>query len=200
MGEASQQQVRSQRSNRRRIIRMSKTEMWQEFLSTAISEKVWQALRYTKPGWQQTTKALWSRSGEVVESWEEKAELIKEEVFPKPLKGVEWRARKVGGEMDKEITDEDIRKAVYDQSIYSEPGLDRLRFQAIRLMWEWDSGRIINMVKRSFQLGIHPGAWKEAKGVVIPNPNKPDYGVAKVYRVITLLNCLGKVVEKVAAN
>jgi len=36
--------------------------------------------------------------------------------------------------------------------------------------------------------------------VVIPKPNKPDYGVAKAYRVITLLNCLGKVVEKVAAN
>jgi len=36
--------------------------------------------------------------------------------------------------------------------------------------------------------------------VVIPKPNEPDYGVAKAYRVITLLNCLGKVVEKVAAN
>jgi len=36
--------------------------------------------------------------------------------------------------------------------------------------------------------------------VVIPKPNKPDYGVAKAYRVITLLNCLRKVVEKVAAN
>ena len=36
--------------------------------------------------------------------------------------------------------------------------------------------------------------------MVIPKPNKSDYGVAKAYRVITLLNCLGKVVEKVAAN
>jgi hypothetical protein len=36
--------------------------------------------------------------------------------------------------------------------------------------------------------------------VVIPKPNKPDYEVAKDYRVITLLNCLGQVVEKVAAN
>jgi len=52
----------------------------------------------------------------------------------------------------------------------------------------------------SFRLGIHPRVWKEAKGVVIPKPNKPDYGVAKAYRVITLLNCLRKVVEKVPAN
>jgi len=59
---------------------------------------------------------------------------------------------------------------------------------------------IIEIVKTSFSLGIHPQVWKEAQGVVIPKLNKPDYGVAKAYRVITLLNCLGKVVEKVAAN
>jgi len=42
--------------------------------------------------------------------------------------------------------------------------------------------------------------WKEAKGVIIPKPNEPDYGVTKPYRVIMFINCLGKVVEKVAAN
>jgi len=199
-GEASQQQVRKQRSNLRRMIRKSKMEMWQKFLSTASREQVWQALRYTKPGGQQTTKALRSRNGEVAESWEEKAELIKEEAFPKPLKGVEWRAQKEGGEMHKEITEEDIRKAVYDQPTNKAPGPDRLRFKAIRLLWEWDPTRVVQIVKTSFRLEIHPRAWKEAKGVVILKPNKPDYGIAKAYRVITLLNCLGKLVEKVAAN
>jgi len=37
-----------------------------------------------------------------------KAELIKEEAFPKPLKGVERKAQEKGGEMWKKITDEDI--------------------------------------------------------------------------------------------
>jgi hypothetical protein len=46
-------------------------------------------LRYTTPGGQQTTKALKSRDAVVAESWEDKAELIKEEAFPKPLKGPE---------------------------------------------------------------------------------------------------------------
>ena len=102
--------------------------------------------------------------------------------------------------MWKKITDEDIREALFNQSFQKAPGLDRLRFKAIRLWWEWDSQRIISMVKTSIRLGIHPRAWKEARGVVIPKPNEPDYGVARAYRVITLLNCLGKVVEKVAAN
>jgi len=44
-------------------------------------------------------KALRSRSSEVVESWEDKVELTKEEAFPKPLKGVERKAQEEGGEM-----------------------------------------------------------------------------------------------------
>jgi len=98
-GEASQQQGRKQRSNLRRMIRQSKTEMWRKFLTSATRDQVWQALRYTKPGGQQTTKTLRSMTGEVAESWEDKAELIKEEAFPKPLKGVERKAQEEGGDM-----------------------------------------------------------------------------------------------------
>jgi hypothetical protein len=42
--------------------------------------------------------------------------------------------------------------------------------------------------------------WKVAKGVLLRKPNKPDYTAVKTYRVISLLNCLGKVVEKIAAD
>ena len=38
------------------------------------------------------------------------------------------------------------------------------------------------------------------KGVLLRKPNKPDYSAVKPYRVISLLNCLGKVVEKIAAD
>jgi hypothetical protein len=199
-GEATQHQVKKQRSNVRRIIRQSKTKMWQEFLSSPTRDQVWQALRYTKPGGQQTIKALKSRDGVVAERWEDKVELIKEEAFPKPLKGVERKAHEEGEGMWKMITDEDMRLALFDQSVKKPPGPERLGFKAMRLLWEWDAPRIIAIIKTTFRLGIHPRVWNEAKGVVIPQPNKPDYGVANTYRVVTLLNCLGKVVEKVAAN
>jgi len=155
-GEVSQHQVKKQQSTLRRMIRQSKTEMWRKFLTSATRDQVWQALRYTKPGGQQTTKALKSRSGEVAESWEAKAELIKEEAFPKPLKVVERKAQEEGGEMWKMITDEDIREALFNQSVQKAPGPDRLGFKVIRLLWDWNSQRIINIIKASFRLGIHP--------------------------------------------
>ena len=67
----------------------------------------------------------------MVESWEDKVELIKEEAFLKPLKGVERKAQEEGGEMWKMITDEDIREALFSQSVQKAPGPDRLGFKAI---------------------------------------------------------------------
>ncbi|KAH7551111.1 hypothetical protein BM1_09985 [Bipolaris maydis] len=51
-----------------------------------------------------------------------------------------------------------------------------------------------------FNLGYHPRCWRKAKGVILRKPNKPDYSIPKAYRVISLLNCLGKVLERLVAR
>ena len=43
-----------------------------------------------------------------------------------------------------------------------------------------------------------PWPWKEAIVCVIPKPNQADYTLAKNFRPISLLECLGKLLEKVA--
>jgi hypothetical protein len=48
--------------------------------------------------------------------------------------------------------------------------------------------------------GKHPKNWKAAKETVIPKPEKSNYSLTKIYRVISLLNCLGKLTEEVVAN
>jgi hypothetical protein len=47
---------------------------------------------------------------------------------------------------------------------------------------------------------VHSKAWKKAKGILLRKLNKSDYFIAKSYRVISLLNYLGKVAEKVAVT
>ena len=64
----------------------------------------------------------------------------------------------------------------------------------------WDVKQVIALVKQCVQLGIHPQVWKTAQGILLHKPDKPDYTQIKAYRVISLLNCLGKVVEKVVAD
>jgi Reverse transcriptase (RNA-dependent DNA polymerase) len=47
---------------------------------------------------------------------------------------------------------------------------------------------------------VHPKTWKKAKEILLQKPNKSDYSIAKSYRVISLLNYLGKVAKKVAVT
>ena len=49
-------------------------------------------------------------------------------------------------------------------------------------------------------MGFHPKKWKECLGVILAKPDKPDYSVPKAYRIISLLNCLRKVLEKIIAT
>ena len=48
--------------------------------------------------------------------------------------------------------------------------------------------------------GYHPKIWKQATGFILKKSSKPDYSLLKAYRVISLLNCLGKVSERIFAR
>ena len=48
--------------------------------------------------------------------------------------------------------------------------------------------------------GHHPKIWKQATGFILKKPSKPNYSLPKAYRVISLLNCLGKVSERILAQ
>ena len=98
------------------------------------------------------------------------------------------------------MVEEIVKHALFHQAVQKAPGIDRLNFRALRLLWEWDIPRIVALARQCFRLGLHPPVWKVAKGTLLRKPNKPNYTAAKAYRVISLLNCLGKVVEKIAAD
>jgi hypothetical protein len=94
----------------------------------------------------------------------------------------------------------EVQEALSAQSIKKAPGIDKLGFRALRLLWLWDTDRIVALVRGCIALGYHLRVWKTAKGILLRKQGKPLYAIAKAYRVISLLNCLGKVVEKVATT
>ena len=56
------------------------------------------------------------------------------------------------------------------------------------------------MVYHAIRLGYHPKEWKKARGILLEKRGKRDFGLVRSYQVISLLNCIGKVVEKVVAE
>ncbi|GJE99136.1 hypothetical protein PsYK624_153830 [Phanerochaete sordida] len=61
-------------------------------------------------------------------------------------------------------------------------------------------GKVVALFEVCVRLGMFPWLFKEFRTVVIPKPHKPDYTVPKAYRPIVLLNCLGKLFEKILAR
>lgn len=80
------------------------------------------------------------------------------------------------------------------------PGPDKINFRILRMVWDWDKVQMTNMVHHAIRLGYHPKEWKKARGMLFENRGKRDFGLVRSYQVISLLNCMGKVVEKVVAE
>ena len=55
------------------------------------------------------------------------------------------------------------------------------------------------MIQHSLRLHYHPRKWKLARGVLLHKTGKPRE-LVKSYRVICLLECMGKILEKVVIN
>jgi hypothetical protein len=212
-GGLSLEDYRHIRNDYYRCIRRAKREAWERFLvgifptdedaqQTPDSERCWKALQYTKPQMPSYTPAISISGGEgqpdrVAATAEEKESVFMRQAFPRQTSGEEDTAIP---DTTVQIEAKDVRKALFTQSIKKAPGADGISFKALRLLWQWAEERVVSLIQGCITHGYHPCTWKTAKGILLRKPDKPTYTVAKAYRVISLLSCLGKVVEKAVAT
>ena len=213
-GAIGRQDLKEARNQFYRTIREEKRGCWESFLQgperneigeplgQEDSARCWRALRYTSPRASTTTPVIKGPQGQVATTTGEKEELIREVAFPPPPNLGAGRTIPPGT-AHKRVTTMAVQKALFSQAVQKAPGPDRLNFRALRLLWRWDQERVVALVRQCLRLGVHPHSWKTARGILLKKPSsavKRDYSMVKAYRVISLLNCLGKVVEKVAAD
>ena len=101
-----------------------------------------------------------------------------------------------------EIKDREVREAIFQSSVRKAPGPDKISFLIIQKAYENLESRFNRLYRILIRKGYHPRCWKEAKGVILKKSEsqKRDYTMPKAYRVVSLLNCLGKVSEKILAK
>jgi len=58
----------------------------------------------------------------------------------------------------------------------------------------------VRQTKAAIRTGRHQSVWKRASGVLIRKPGKDDYTQLNAHCPLSLLSCMGKVVEKVVAE
>ena len=100
------------------------------------------------------------------------------------------------------ITLDEVGEAINATSSSSAPGCSQMNYQVVKWAWRSNTGKqyILLLVRKCLEAGYHPKAWRRAIVVVLRKPGKPDYSNLRAYRLITLLECLGKILEKIVAR
>ncbi len=82
----------------------------------------------------------------------------------------------------------------------SAPGPSQISWPILKWLWPVISTHVTALFNGCLAHAFHPPLWKHALVQVIPKPGKADYFVPKSYCPISLLDCLGKLLEKAVAK
>jgi len=188
--------------NLRRIIARSKREWAHSFLHHTTSENLWEAAAWRKgrsikriPPLLVAPLRLSDDVGEMTEAFKDRFFLTDhpevnpfQDEDPSPLLPRSFTL----------ITSDEIASALATTSNKSAPGLSGINYQLIKWAFRSRPDRFLDLFNAATSLGHHP--WTTALVVVIPKPAKPDYSLPKAYRPISLLECCGKLLEKIIAK
>jgi hypothetical protein len=96
------------------------------------------------------------------------------------------------------VTKDEVEHALSGTSNKSAPGPSGIGYKLVKWAFAAHPEFILDIYNTALHFGHHP--WTTAKVVIIPKLNKPNYSAAKAYRPVSLLECFGKVLEKIVAN
>ena len=95
----------------------------------------------------------------------------------------------------KEITRDEVSNYIRSSKNRSAPGLDTINYKTIKTYNIVKPDTLTNLYDACLRHGVFPDCWKKAKIIWIPKPGK-DLQLANGYRPISLIPCLGKILEK----
>ena len=99
----------------------------------------------------------------------------------------------------KEVTLEELDSNLARCKNRSAPGQDGISYHLIKKLPKESKTDLCRIFPDAIRLGYFPKLWKTALVKMIPKPNK-DTKYAKSYRPISLLPCIGKLLERILAS
>ena len=83
-----------------------------------------------------------------------------------------------------------------DTSNRSAPGASGQIWHVLKWAWNAAPDAIFDLASGCVWAGHHPLIWRQVTVCAVPKPHCADYSLAKNFRPISLLECMGKLVEK----
>ncbi|GAA6025605.1 hypothetical protein JCM10207_001483, partial [Rhodosporidiobolus poonsookiae] len=99
-----------------------------------------------------------------------------------------------------DLHEEELRSALFSSRPFAAAGPDGLPNLLLQTVWPALRARLVPLAAASLRLGHLPAPWRDAIGLVLRKPKKPDYTMPKAYRMISFERTLPKLLEKVVAR
>jgi ribonuclease HI len=178
-------------------IKRAKRDHWNQFLEKEDPKSIYKAMAYTKDRQPEKLPPILGR-----ESFQDKCDILRESLFPSPPQAPEpnWESYEPSTWNWSILTTSELENACSAKIKGKTPGPDSIGQDIILQAYRAIPEVFYQLYSRLINLGHHPKCWKQATGAILRKEKKPDYTAPKAYRVISLLNCLGKVSERILAQ
>ena len=144
--------------------------------------------------------SLKTPDGDTTRTTEETACLLLKTLIPHDGSEITLTDRQVGPRLEVNLTQNEVREAVWRIGPNKAPGKDGLTAAIIRKAWPIIKDHLTHLYRRCLENSTFPSCWKEAIVVVILKGKDKDPSDPKSYRPVSLLPTLGKVLETLIIN
>jgi hypothetical protein len=182
------------------VVREAKKHWADEYITTA---NVWEVAAWRHGRRSSHIPALRNHNNELAFEHEELASLLSEWFFaeegnPIPPQFHDDPAPRAARPFVP-FDEEELGVLLKQTANKSAPGTSGIGWFLLKRGWDAVKDHLLAVYNACFHLGHHPARWREAKVVVIPKPDKPDYSLPKAHRPISLLETMSKLLEKAVA-
>ncbi len=181
-------------------IKLIKNQFWINFLNNVEEKKVFQTYKFTKSRLIEKLSSIQNLQKELKIEFNEKCKTF--------LKAMYSSSSKI--QINEELL---LNESIQWSRVIEEKIKHAINFSAFRKAFESNDIsftiiqrayisilKIFNLVYSDLiENDYHSKIWREGTRIILKKSDKLNYSISKTYRIITLLNCLDKVAEKIIA-
>src|SRR5436190_21175023 len=185
-------------------VKKAKSNCWNNFLENASGKEIFKAFQYTKQNKVEKLSILQYQSENKKEktiTFQKKCNVFLKILFIKSPESVEssWtNYQESDNWIWSEVTRNEIKTIIFTSSIKKAAESDAISFLILQKIYSVLEEKLYKLYKALIQFDYHSKCWKEAVDVIIRKENRKAT-ISKSYRIVSLLNCMKKVAEKIIA-
>ncbi len=181
-------------------IKLIKNQFWINFLNNVKEKEVFQTYKFTKSRLIEKLPLIQNLQKELKTEFNEKCEAFLKAMYSSSSKiqineelllneSIQWLR----------VIKEKIKHAINFSTLRKALESDDMSFAIIQRVYK-SILKIFNLVYSDLiKNDYHSKIWREDMRIILKKSDKSNCSISKTYRIITLLNCLDKVAEKIIA-